>query len=212
MAHLKHVSRGLYDGADQTMNLMRRDVVKRFLCGVFLAALLTACNFPAIKATPVPSTETTTPPAMDPMQEDRCAYQWTSKPQPDLSMRLEDALGSAGLSEVRGNVTAFGEDCIDTQTSRAVRFTAMNSEFDIMVTVEDLNDLDALAELVQMILRAADTLPEDELPGPQPARMRLALNSDGERIHLNFAKEDGLAAMQQGLTGMAFLEALGFQP
>ena len=93
-------------------------MVRKIHCLV-TAIVLGACKFPTVFSTPYPPTDTALPPAEHFVEEVPCAWVWASKQSPDLTSQLQERLESAGLTHVTGDVSVFGEDCIDPQENKS---------------------------------------------------------------------------------------------
>lgn len=184
----------------------------RIIYCLVIAVVLGACNFPAAFSTPSPPTHSALPPTESSVEEVPCAWVWASRPSQELSFQLQEDLESAGLTRVAGDVSNFGEDCIDPQTNKAVRFAAMQAEFNLVVEVDELDRDGVMGELLMQIIALLENVSKDGTPGPQPDKVRVEWVKDDERIYLDFDLEVGTAALERGLTGESLLDALGYSP
>ena len=131
---------------------------------------------------------------------------------PELTDRLQAALDAAGIPGATATAYAFGENCLD-QSGTVRRFARMENDFDIRLEVADLQDLDALGNLMEQVLAVLDVLPPESDPPPQPGRIGLKFSTRNiEGIWLYFMEEELEAARGRGLHGKTLLEALGYPP
>ncbi len=177
---------------------------------VLLSLALSACALSNI-ATPVdtPQTRTvepaTTTPAPSPTgtpaitpASGNCAYVWASHDLPDLSQKVASSLQALDPN-VTGSAYAYGEDCVYGDGHST--FSAMETDFRVKVTVDNLADEEALGNWVAQVMDVITKLPADELSGPQPGRVQFEFSKSAtETVFLNvsIAKYKSQAA---GLSG-----------
>ncbi|HML23211.1 MAG TPA: hypothetical protein PKD09_16270 [Aggregatilinea sp.] len=137
-----------------------------------------------------------------------CAWQWATQALPDVAAQLDAALIAAGLDGIAVTATAFGENCVDMQ-STAVRFAAMETDFDLSLPDVDPADREAAGDRVAAVLDVIVTqFPPDTTPGPMPGRLMLVLGADEDALRITVAQNDASAALDRGLRGAALLDAL----
>ena len=160
---------------------------------VFVFVLL-ACSLPSLPGAP-----TTVAP---------CAWAWASRPLPELSARLREALDEAGIAVDSARAVAYGENCVDAETNEVRRFAVMQTDLHITLPVDDVADLDALGELAAAVLDVLDGFPPSETPGPQAGYVGITFVAGEEELGLWFKVPEGVEARDRGLRGAALLEAL----
>jgi hypothetical protein len=164
---------------------------------LLLTLLLSACNFPY--ATPV---------AVEGQGELPCAFMWATKGLPELSNRIQSAIESAGLKRVTIYAEAFGENCVDTENKKIVSFGAMETDFHVTASVDDLTDKDALGNLLEKIMIVLDGFPAEEIPGPNPGIVNVSFQSGNEEFNMGFNMTEGKSARDAGLHGEELFEKL----
>jgi hypothetical protein len=164
----------------------------------FTILLLAACSLP-------PSTpETQTAPA----NSRNCSYVWATQPLPDLTAKVQSAFNAAGLKDIQASAQAYGENCIDPQTNKIIRFSSMETDFRITVPVADLTNIDNLGSLLEKILVVLDTFPAGKVPGPRPGNIYIFFQSGSENLNLMFTAAAGKTARSLGLHGAELLKEL----
>ncbi len=160
------------------------------LLAIFMTLWLAACNLP--RATPVPATQPTRFPTM--------RIQLGHSTPAGLVPQVQEAMEKAGLKGITATAEAFGEDCIDAQTNKAVSFAAMETDFRISVEVPDLKDTEALGNLLERILIVLDEFPPKSTPGPQSGYIGINFTSDDQDLNMWFLVQDEKAARDSGFT------------
>lgn len=180
---------------------------------VLLVFLLCACNFPSPgepppgptplpDAAPAPVTE---PPAQDGSSTD-CAFVWARQPLADLSLEFDESIKGT-LPQASGSAEAYGENCINAQ-GEVVRFLAMETDYYVTLTVDDLKDKQALGEAIAKVLQVLANFPVGETPGPQPGYVGITFETSAEELRLWFTRRDAEAALENGLRGEELFNAL----
>jgi hypothetical protein len=107
------------------------------------------------------ATATATPPPVD---YDACYFSWARYPLPALGQRVKGLIGQAGVKVSGVSAVAYGEDCISYATGQVKGFSAMETDFDISVSVADLADdtLDTQASTIRDVL---NDIPKGDLSG-----------------------------------------------
>jgi hypothetical protein len=136
-----------------------------------------------------------------------CSFNWARKSLPELSEQLLVKINEAGLSVVSASAEAYGEDCLYSDGSLAY-FAAMETDYRLTLSVSDLSDTTALADLLTQTLAIIDQFPIKETPGPMPGYIGITFQAGEQVKNLWFqrAKSDELRA--QGLSGVNLYEAL----
>jgi hypothetical protein len=172
---------------------------------VSIIFLLSACNFPK---TVVPD-EVLAPQTVGPTQDYEsveCAYMWANGSLPELSDDFDKALKEAHL-QASGYAEAYGENCIDNE-GNIVRFLPMETDFHIMLKVDDLEDKQTLGELIEQVLVVVAKFPKEDTPGPQPGYVGITFQAPTDELRLWFTQTDGEAAIENGLQGEELFNAL----
>jgi hypothetical protein len=165
---------------------------------LFSVLLLAACGVPPS----IPGSLTA------PANSQNCAYVWNTQPLPDLTEKVQSAIDAAGLSDVKANAQAYGEDCIDPQTNKPSGFATMETDFRITAQVADITDFDNMGGLLEKVLFVLDAFPLGKIPGPQPGYINISFQSGKSELNLSFTAAAGKSARQQGLHGAALVEKL----
>jgi len=189
---------------------MRRSVLL-----LSLLLLSSACNLPrspmasspALTGRTVTATQTATSTATPTIPYEQCAWQWASRPLPDLSAEVQAALESEGLQNMTAYAEAYGENCLSAD-NKVLDFAVMETDFHIVVEVESLEDREYLGSLLERILIVLDDFPPGATPGPQPGYIGVRFEAGTEELNLWFTVTDGEAVRAMGLHGAALLEEL----
>ena len=140
-----------------------------------------------------------------------CAFVWARQPLPELSAQVEAAMRASVHPQAQARAEAYGENCVDAQ-GKVVYFAAMETDFYVTLTVQDLTDLNILGQLTGQALAALDQFPTDQTPGPQPGYIGITFRVGAEALRLWFTVSAGEAARRQGLHGAELFAALGQKP
>ena len=158
--------------------------------------LLGACNFPGLGA---PSTD----------QEyayTECSYVWAREPLPDLSEEFRAAL-TAVQPRADGHAEAYGENCLNDK-GEVVRFSAMETDFYVVLKVNDLEDKAMLGDMIKQVLSVVANFPKENTPGPQSGFVGITFESSAAQLRLWFTQVDAQAALDNGLRGEELFNAL----
>jgi len=93
-----------------------------------------------------------------------CTFTWAYHDLPELTAGF-DASIKALNSNATAHATAFGEDCIG-EGGIAVRFGAMETDFYVTLSVDDLNDYEFFGNWIAQVMDVVNMLPPDMLAGP----------------------------------------------
>jgi len=139
----------------------------------------------------------------------QCSYQWAVQPLPDVSLEIQDAFKEAGYNEVFVSAEAFGENCIHPETGQTIKFLTMQTDIDIRSPIESVNEKEKIGnKLVEYILVLRE-IPVESIPGSQPGQVRVSFIGQDDEFNLWFPYQQGLQAVNEGLSGVDLVEALG---
>lgn len=164
-----------------------------------LAFLLTACNFPH-PGQPAPETE------ISPNPDTPCGYIWARKALPELSAQFDTALKTVN-SQAEGYAQAYGENCI-SENGDVVRFSTMETDFYVTLHVPNLEDKEALGEMITQVLSITKDFPVQDTPGPQPGYLGITFQTTEDELHLWFEIREAESAIDSGLTGEKLFNVL----
>jgi hypothetical protein len=155
------------------------------------------------------ASETPTPPAAAATgapTTQPCGFQWAINPLPEISERAQAALDDAGL---KGSARAevFGENCLNADMS-VQYFASMETDFRFVLDASDLADRSALGDLAAVAVAIVERFPVNELPGTQPGYIGITFTAGDQTVNVWFARQDGVDALAQGLSGEAFYKAI----
>ena len=183
---------------------------------LFITLALNACSFtvlhptspkititPAIK-TPNAITETGTP--TQDGANSACYFNWARETLPELSKEFDEALKEI-QPQAKGYAEAYGEDCIN-QDNEVVYFVAMETDFYVTFTVEDLEDKQALGELVEQVFAVMAAFPVEDIPGPQPGYVGITFEAPEDSTRLWVTRTEIEVALENGFRGEELLNTL----
>ncbi len=114
----------------------------------------------------------------------------------------------AGLTGITARAETYGENCYDSQTNEAVYFATLETDFRVNVEVENLEDREALGDLLEKILVVVDGFPTEAMPGPRPGYIGVNFQAGENMLYLWFTITEGEAARAQGYHGAGLLDIL----
>ena len=155
---------------------------------------------------PVTKTPTNTVGPQQDYEQVECAFMWANGPLPELSDDFDKALKEA-QPQASGYAEAYGENCIDNE-GNIVRFLTMETDFYVTLKVSDLEDRQALGELIKQVLAVVAKFPKEDTPGPQPGYVGITFKAPTDELRLWFTQTDGEAAIDNGLRGEELFNAL----
>jgi len=182
---------------------LHRILGPRAFFGLLLCGFLTACGIPL---TP----EGLQTPWATPTVEEDCYWTWGDEPLPELSAQVQAAMEAAGLLGVQARAKAHGEYCTGYVSGES-SFHQAETDFEVEVQVDSLEDRAALGHLLERILAVIDGF-TTEPPPPSPGYIGIGLRTrEGQYpdYWLHFEVKEGKAAREEGLRGEALFEALG---
>lgn len=166
----------------------------------------------AARLTPSPtfarSTETSTVTETPTENPVTCVYVWSNRSLPDVSTEINQAFRRLGLVEVEAEAFAYGEDCLDSETNRVVRFLAMQTDVSFTVAVERIDDPQFLGEWVERITMVMDDFEPGTIPGSNPGYFGITFLSGSETLDLWFSRTRVNNLLKEGVRGADLLEAL----
>jgi len=186
------------------VTMKRITLLPGFLLTVLLAACMTQTAPEPLP--PLPTTASPTPTIF--AEEHPCAYTWATQPLPDLSEKIQGLIEDADLNGVTVRAEAFGENCYDSQANKVVGFAAMETDFRFVVQVEDLSDITHMGETAARLLKILATIPPDEKAGPASGYVGITFESAKGQVNLWFVFDNGISALERGLTGSDLFEEL----
>jgi hypothetical protein len=131
---------------------------------------------------------------------------WANQPLPDLSNEFNRALSDVFLN-AEGYAQAYGENCV-TSGGEVARFLAMETDFNITLQVEDLEDTQVLGELIEQVMAVLADFPTDETPGPQPGYVGITFETPEDSINLWVMRAKIETALADGLRGAELFKLL----
>ena len=185
------------------------------MCG-FLLFVLCGCSFPTQlffepppvgqpgDGVPVQIVPTDTPEPTDspvPPTARPCAYAWANKELPDETAVFQEALKKAGLGLVDVTLSAYGENCLDTQTEKVVSFGIMQTDFYFIIPVSTLSDNTEKGNWAAKVLAVVKDFPPGKVPGPNRGACGITFQTVAESSMLRFSVDTGLRAIDAGLSG-----------
>lgn len=163
--------------------------------------LLNACSLPLTQIPPTLPVTVTAAPASG---YGNCGYQWAQQDLPELSGEFQRAI--QGLqSEAQASAFAFGENCV--YADGHVDFSAMETDFNITLQVNDLSNEAELGEWIVKVMQVVENIPEEKIVGPQPGRVSMAFQIGSEQKLVNFYINQ-YQALPAGLSGAEIYQAL----
>ena len=115
-----------------------------------------ATTTPVLPATP-------TPEAFD---SQNCAWMWATQALPQLSASIQQAVDAKGLLTVQISASAFGENCINSQTNQVRGFATTETDFNVRMTLTDPQDISLAGNELAGLLDVLADLPPESTPGP----------------------------------------------
>lgn len=157
-----------------------------------------------------PATENATPPSATPgiAIVQPCAFTWAYKDLPDISANFESAV-QAVLPEASAHATAFGEDCIAADGSAS--FSAIETDFYVIISVADINNEEMLGHLITQILPILDNFAIGSVPGSQEGFVEFTFQAGENQRVIRVPIPLGRELHEQNLQGADVIRALEAQ-
>ena len=138
-----------------------------------------------------------------------CGYQWANQDLPELSRSFQASIQEL-QPEAQANAYAFGENCIHEDGSIG-GFSAMETDFTITLQVSDLADQADLGEWIVKVMQVIENIPQDQIVGPQPGRVSIIFQSNGDQAVVNFYTNQ-YQNLPAGLSNSEIYQALQTPP
>jgi hypothetical protein len=190
----------------------------RLLLGASLAVVLSGCAAfwappPVEPVEPGPDgSQDQVSPAFDPLEppelEVQCAYVWASRHLPEFTELLQAAYRTAQMDDVAADVSGYGENCLDPESKQIVHYAIMRSDFYLNITVENIENRDALGRKLSTVLAVLQKFPPNTFPGTQSPSILIRFESGENITNLSFSMAEYEQALEDGLRGAALYEAL----
>lgn len=176
---------------------------------LFLTLILSACTLPVASPQPLPPSTTEAPPPIPtttlPPESQNCGYQWAYQDLPDLSSSFQASI-QALQPEAQARAFLFGENCMLPDGSVGP-FIPMETDFNITLQVENVQDEAVLGEWIVKILDVIQAIPADQIVGPRPGRVNIVFASTTTQGGVNFYI-DQYQALPAGLSNAEIYRAL----
>jgi hypothetical protein len=83
----------------------------------------------------------------------------------------------------------------------------METDFNITLQVNDLTNESDLGEWTVKVMQVIENIPRDQIVGPQPGRVSMIFQSNGDQMVLNFYVNQ-YQALPAGLSGAEIYQSL----
>jgi hypothetical protein len=140
-----------------------------------------------------------------PAETQNCGYQWAYQDLPGLSSNVQQSL-QALEAGAQAQAFAFGENCL-LRNGTVAGFTAMETDFNVTIPVEDLANEDNLGEWIVKVMQVIEGIPPEQIVGPRPGRVSILFQSDTTQGGVNFYR-DQYQALPPGLSNAEIYRAL----
>ena len=139
-----------------------------------------------------------------PSNPQECAYQWAYQDLPQLSSNFLQSV-QALQPEAQANAFAFGENCVHADGSAT--FLAMETDFNVTLQASDLSNESDLGEWIVKVMQIIEQIPADQIVGPQPGRVSMSFQTNGEQKTVSFYM-DRYHALPSGMSSEEIYKAL----
>jgi hypothetical protein len=131
-----------------------------------------------------------------------CAFVWATRPQIELTARVNQVLLDAGLRGIEASASSYGETC-------GAAFLAMDTSFDFFIPTEAGGSDEALGTLAAQLIALVRDIPLAERPAPNRGYFTLLVVGGAEERTIRVREDDALAALvAHPAGGAALLDAL----
>jgi hypothetical protein len=134
-----------------------------------------------------------------------CGYQWANQDLPELSSSFQESIQTL-QPEAQASAYAFGENCMLPDGSVG-SFGAMETDFNVTLKVDDLTNESDLGEWIVRVMQVIENIPPDRIVGPQPGRVNVIFQSNGDQKIVNFYINQ-YQALGSGLSNAEIYQAL----
>jgi len=189
-------------------------MMKRVVLSLLLLVLLSGCKAwvtlwaPTPTGFPTPVTpQTVTPESTPTFNPLMCIYVEVFRPLPDLSVDLLDLYDLAGFRDIEAWAEAYGQVCLD-ENKEARDFLARQTNIRVALSIASLEDLNQVGERLRDVLAVLNSIPQEELPGPEIGEMTVTFYAAGGEMIFSFPIDLARRAFDQGLTGEDLIDVL----
>jgi hypothetical protein len=166
---------------------------------MMLMASAQAPEFGQLAQTATALAVTPTPTPTSSVQSNSCAWSWAHRDLPDTAKAVQEALVSAGMTNVQIiRADAYGEECSNLPRD-AHNFGAMSTDFYLSATVSNVDDADEAAQIITDAYNVLTHL-KVELPA-DPGYLEITFTSGGETKHFRTLFEAIKQAIEAGKSG-----------
>ena len=134
-----------------------------------------------------------------------CGYQWANQNLPELSSSFQASV-QALQPQAQASAYAFGENCMLPDGSVG-GFGAMETDFNVTLKVNDLTNESELGEWIVKVMQVIENIPPEQIVGPQPGRVSMIFQSNGDQKIINFYINQ-YEALSPGLSNAEIYQAL----
>lgn len=197
---------------------------QRLLYGAVVLLFLLACGFPLQPWSAPTATQTAVAASLTPEKggvsqavpsetpgepfTGACAWTWANQELPDLTQELANTFAQAGMGIVEVRAAAFGENCVDAQANKVVRFAAMQTDFYLTIPVEDTADRQAAGEWIVKVIKILEPYVPGKVPGPNPGYIGIRFVAPEGEVNLWFQRVEAEELVKSGKTGSELYDAL----
>ena len=174
---------------------MKRSLLP-LLCVLLLAACTSVSREQPTAFVPRPT------PTVDP---DTCYFTWGTQALPEISEEFQNALKEV-ISNAEGRAQAYGENCIKQDHSST--FSAMQTDFMVILPVADLTDEEAIGQLVEQVLGVVDQFSPPRVPGAKEGLIAFTVTSGENNLMFRVPVQAGRDLREQGLQGAELLQTI----
>jgi hypothetical protein len=135
----------------------------------------------------------------------QCAYTWAYKDLPEISAEFQSEV-QAVIPEAEAHATAYGEDCVYENGSAT--FSAMETDFYIIMPMNDLTDNETLATYIVQILPIVDGFSPPRVPGSNEGFVEFTFRNGEEQLMMRVPIPLGKLVRERGLHGTELIQAL----
>ena len=160
--------------------------------------IVTTVSTPHIDQPPDGNIPTVTP------TDSSCGYKWAYQDLPDLSSEFQQAIQEL-QPNAQASAYAFGEDCIYADGHKT--FTAMETDFNITLQVNDPTNEDELGDWIVKVMQAVLNIPKEKIAGPRPGRVSIIFQTGAQNQPINFYI-DQYQRLPSGLTHTEIYQSL----
>jgi hypothetical protein len=181
---------------------------KIFRMILFWTLILAACSTGLSSPQPIPPSTTEPPTAVSTTEVSTlppCGYQWAYQDLPELSNSFQASI-QALQPEAQANAYAFGENCVSSDGT-IVSFSAMETDFNVTLQVADVANENDLGEWIVKLMQVIESIPEEQIAGPQPGQVSITFQSAADQRVVNFRIYQ-YQALPAGLSNSEIFQAL----